>query len=96
MKKTRFTELQMVANLREGDEKAVPDVAKKHGVSAQAVAHHGRQPLSENELRLDKRGLGVIPCRGHPPRSGDTLDAVHRWFSNRRCVGWSRRAGSAR
>src|SRR3954467_3963530 len=36
-KKTRFTEEQMVTILREADEKSVPEVAKKHGVSSQTI-----------------------------------------------------------
>ena len=37
LKKTRFTEEQMVTILREADTKPVPDVAKKHGVSGQTI-----------------------------------------------------------
>ena len=56
MKKTRFSEEQMVTILREADERSVPEVAKKHGVSAQTIyarrKHFGSlEPTDVKRLR---------------------------------------------
>jgi putative transposase len=56
MRKGRFTEEQMVGISREADQKPLPDVAKKHGVSAQTLyawrKHFGTlEPADVKRLR---------------------------------------------
>ena len=42
VKTTRFSEEQMVTLLREADKRSVPEVARKHGVSAQTIDAWGK------------------------------------------------------
>ena len=82
MKKTRFTDEQMVTILRVADRRPVPEVAKQHGGSAQTIwrKHVGTlepadvrrlRQLEQENGRLKKMGAGcpaAAPAAALPVR----------------------------
>ena len=90
MKKTRFSEEQMVTILREADQRPVPEVAKKHGVRAQTIygwrKHFGtldpadikRLRQLEGENGRLKQMVADRPRRHHRDRGSRWLGGCRR------------------
>ncbi len=83
MKKTRFTDEQMVTILREADEKSVPEVAKKHGVSAQTIyawrKHFGSlEPSDVKRLRQLEQENGRLKMVADRDLEIDVLKEITR------------------
>ena len=84
MKKSRFTEERMVAILREADKAPVPEVARKHKVSAQAIDTWRRrfgelQPADVKRLRqLELENAKLKKIVGERDLEIDTMKEINR------------------
>ena len=84
MKKSRFSEEQMVAILREADKAPVPEVARKHKVSAQAIYTWRRrfgelQPADVRRLRqLEIENTKIKKLVAERDLEIDTMKEINR------------------
>lgn len=84
MKKSRFSEEQMVAILREADRSTVAEVAKKHKVSEQAIYTWRKrfgelQPADIRRLRaLEAENAKLKKLIAERDLEIDTMKEIHR------------------
>jgi transposase-like protein len=84
VKKTRFSEKQMVTILREADRRPVPEVATRHGVNAQTIyawrKHFGSlEPTDVKRLRQLEQENGRLKKRvADRERESDVLKEITR------------------
>ncbi len=92
MKKSRFTETQMVTILREADRRPVPEVAKQHGVSAQTIyswrKHFGAlEPADVKRLRPREQENGRLKTMvANPDLEIDVRKEITRKNRRRTCA----------
>ena len=99
MKKTRFTDEQMVTILREADQRPVPEVAKRHGVSAQTIyswrKHFGTlEPANVKRLRqLEQENGRLKKMVADRDLEIDVLQEITRKNGRRTCAPSAGRVG---
>ena len=79
MKKSRFSEEQMVAILREADRSSVPEVEKKHKISEQTIYGWRQRPADLKRLRaLETENSKLKRLLAEKEMAIDTLKEINR------------------